>query len=67
LARSSSSRVFTRVGVTGYMGFFLIGDILGADLRANSETVRAEDLVERREVRLFASPGQIVFIEGRMN
>ena len=55
VARSSSSKVFTREGVTGYRGFLLI-----------SETLCLAVLGENVSI-LGGSPGQIVFIEGRMN
>ena len=48
--------------MTGYMGFFLIGDILGVYILSDL-TGLGEDLV----AILLASPGQMVFIEGRMN
>jgi len=47
--------------VTGYKGFFLMGDILGED-----SLFRLEALAEKVSI-LLASPGQIVFIEGRIN
>jgi len=55
VARSSASKVFTREGVTGYRGFLLI-----------SETLCLAVLGENVSI-LGGSPGQIVFIEGRMN
>ena len=53
--------------MTGYMGFFLKGDILCFDTLSDLETDLSADFVEKGEVMLSASPGQIVFIEGRMN
>ena len=48
------------------MGFFLIGDILGVGSLSDFEIGLADVLVEKWVI-LLASPGQIVFIEGRMN
>lgn len=49
------------------MGFFLKGEILCFDTLLDLETDLSADFVENVEVMLSASPGQIVFIEGRMN